>query len=104
MEELIPFVAISLLFGVIPLTAIISSVYLKSLKIRAQQNTGFYEEDVQELKRLADENEDLRRRIENLEAIVVDKDDSMISGLQDKEDKEAVEEKNISYKDVDLEF
>lgn len=106
MGDLIPFLAISLLFGVIPITAIVSGVYLKSLRIRSQQNNGFYEEDLQELRRLAAENDTLRQRIENLEAIVVDKDASMLQGLKDVDTSSTapVEQRKISYKDADIEF
>lgn len=98
--------AISFIFGVIPLTGIFAGVYLRSLKIRAKgEAAGFLEEDLEELRRLADENDELRKRIENLETIVVEKDSQMLSGLQEDEDRDtSTEQRKIPYRDMDVEF
>jgi len=106
MEEFIGFLAVALIFGVLPLAGLASWVYLSTLKIRAKQRNAFYEEDLLELRRLAEENAELRSRLEKVEALLADKDSSMLDGLkeQQKDEPYITEKKEISYRDADLEF
>ena len=71
MEVFIPIIAIVMIFG-IPITAIISSTYIKSKKLAIE--AGKVGIGGRALEKLHAENEELKRRVENLETIVTDPD------------------------------
>lgn len=80
MEEIVriifsPKVLVILMVFSIPLAAIVGSFYLKAQKLKLQAG-GIKQEDVLLLKKTISENQDLKKRVENLEAIVtaIDKD------------------------------
>ena len=73
MEILVPLLAITMVFG-IPISAILSNAYLKSKKLDLEKGGGLKKEDMLLLQKALKENEELRRRIENLEEIVTDPD------------------------------
>ena len=70
--------AIVLLFGVLPISAIVSHVVVQAMKLKAKTSSAISPEDLQTLRSLARENAALKKRIENLEAIVTDHDMLML--------------------------
>lgn len=60
----------------VPILGILSNTYLKAQKLKLQG--GFNQDDLNKLKALAQENNDLKRRIENLEGIVTSMDKEIL--------------------------
>ncbi len=79
MGELIPLVAIVMVFG-IPLSGIIGNYYLRVQKLKLQSGQTLGSADKKRLEALLEENEHLKRRVENLEEIVSDPDILKIAG------------------------
>lgn len=84
MEVLIPILGIIMVFG-IPMSAIIGSYYVKvqKLKLQGGGGGGLSNADRKKVQALMAENENLRRRVENLEEIASDPDFIKISGTAD---------------------
>jgi hypothetical protein len=74
MEEFIGLAAVIMIFG-IPLSAIVGGIWLKSKKISQGQLSG---KDNQLLMNMAKENQELKRRMENMETIVNDVDIDLV--------------------------
>lgn len=66
-------IALLMIFG-IPIVAILSSTYIKALKLKVEKGGGMLEKDRKLLERLLSENSELRKRVENLETITTDSD------------------------------
>lgn len=66
--------AIIMIFG-IPIVAIVGGIWLKGKKLSQNQLTG---EDKQLLTKIVQENEELKRRMENMEMIVSEVDTDLI--------------------------
>ncbi len=69
MGDFVGLVAIVMTFS-IPLSAILGSYYLKAKKLKA--NSGLSDKEYQALKAALEKNEELQRRLQNLEIIVED--------------------------------
>ncbi len=87
------------------ITYIDSHMKIQKEKIKTSR-MGDEGEVMKELKTLKKENAELKRRIENLEAIVVEEDMKLMTGLEDSnepylKDKEAGDRRNQIQKDLE---
>lgn len=98
----IPVLVITLAVGVIPVVAILSNLYLKSLEIKSKGDRSLEAQDKQLIDQLMAENQQMKKRLENLEAIVVDADLNMLNGMKDREAWDR-SDSSQRYKDSDLE-
>ncbi|TAF64922.1 MAG: hypothetical protein EAZ55_09680 [Cytophagales bacterium] len=75
-----PVLIIGIIFS-LPILGVLSSTYLKALKLKAQANTsqGLTNEDKKLLYNALHKNEDLQKRIENLEIIITSMDKEILA-------------------------
>jgi hypothetical protein len=74
MGEFIGLVAVIMIFG-IPISGILTNAYLKAKRMELERGGGaLKKDDLLLLQKALKENEELKKRIENLEEIVTDPD------------------------------
>jgi hypothetical protein len=71
MEGVTDLVVAVLMFGVLPLTGIFSILWFKAQKLKQSK---FSDKDRQLISKVLQENEELRKRVENIETIASDSD------------------------------